>query len=208
MTSFSSKFLFLLLASLLFVGCVYDPFVKTSENPTQFPSSNSSSPVNQSNVNQVEEPQIDTSDWLTYENKEYGFSFRYPSESKLIENANSSPYPGISFLSNTSVDSTKKENWESITAVFAVTELDLITLTKKIEQSDTSGDITLAKVGPIQERTLNQFTVYQSSHATAIGIPTNFYYVPLKNNFALFIFYNGDKNDLNINIINTLRIEK
>jgi hypothetical protein len=150
---------------------------------------------------------VDTSDWLTYTNEEYGFSFRYPGDAKLIENANNLPYPGISFFSDITVDNTKQEDLQGVTVAFALTDLDLTTLTQKIEQSDTSRGLTLAKVGPIQEGTLNQLTVYQGSHATAIGIPTDFYYIPLKNNFALFIFYNSDKNNVNGNIINTLSVE-
>ncbi len=158
------------------------------------------------NGNTNSSDQIDTSDWLTYTNEEYGFSFRYPDTSKLVENENNLPYPGISFLNDISVDNTKQEDWQGVTVIFVVTDLDLTTLTNKIEQSDTSQGVTLAKVGSIQNVTLNGLDAYQGSHATAVGIPTNFYYIPVKNNFALYIFYKVDKNNMNEDIISTLTV--
>ncbi|OGY78373.1 MAG: hypothetical protein A3B74_01280 [Candidatus Kerfeldbacteria bacterium RIFCSPHIGHO2_02_FULL_42_14] len=193
----------LLTTLLVITGCTQTQTVSNTNDSTT-----TNSPVNENSntpVTNTIESDVNTSDWLTYTNEEYGFSFRYPSTSKLVDNQEQD-YSTIKFIQDTTVDSTAVADYKSVTVHFAITDLAFTTLTEKIEQSDSSNGVTLAKVGPIQTTTLNGISVYKGLHTTAIGIATDFYYVPLKNNKAIFIFHNGDKNHLNEDVINTLKI--
>jgi len=160
------------------------------------------------NAANAEASSVDTSDWNTYTNEEYGFSFQYPNGTKLDETNNYDYAPNLSFIKDINLNSTAQNAYKSTAVDFAITDLDLENLSKKIEQSDVTPDgYSLAKVGSTQEVVLNQVAAHQGSHATAIGVPVDFFYVPLKNNFALFIYYHkSDKNAVGEHIINTLSI--
>ena len=75
MNKFSQKtliFSILLLAGLILVvsGCLKKPPVNTNQPINQNQNQNTSTTTTTS--------EIDTSDWQTYRNKEYGFEFKYP----------------------------------------------------------------------------------------------------------------------------------
>ena len=50
------------------------------------------------NAANAEASSVDTSDWNTYTNEEYGFSFQYPNGTKLDETNNYDYAPNLSFI--------------------------------------------------------------------------------------------------------------
>lgn len=77
-------FIFLLmLLSIIFSGCGKN---NTNINNSQNQNLNKVAAINENdNINSNANTEIDTSDWQTYTNEEYGFSFKYPSEDKVTE---------------------------------------------------------------------------------------------------------------------------
>lgn len=83
--------------------------------------------VNDTNNNEVSEEEIDTSDWLTYENEEYGFSFKYP-EDLHVDDKTSIQVPGQYQLVITAGKSYDPNDYEFVLYI------EQITLNDKYEQ--------------------------------------------------------------------------
>lgn len=99
MSQTKSIFIPVFVASLfVLAGCTAEPTTNTNvtvntntvtnTNTDVVASSNDNTNevVINENTNTEQVNEVDTSDWLTYTNEEYGFSFRYPSDWKVEEN--------------------------------------------------------------------------------------------------------------------------
>ena len=91
-----------LVASLVFVtGCTTQSttYANTSNDNTNTVVTNSNENTNQvvnENTNTDQGSEVDTSDWLTYTNEEYGFSLKYP----VGYTVNGNPQAGLSINSS------------------------------------------------------------------------------------------------------------
>lgn len=67
------------MAGVVWLGATCTPFIQDTNENTPL-NSNSPETNNSASTSNLNSSEIDTSDWLTYTNEEYGFSFRYPGE--------------------------------------------------------------------------------------------------------------------------------
>lgn len=87
----------LLMSGAFLAGCTTTPTAVTTTDAINTPTIDNTNVVNDdattegvtdvddnTNIDQISE--VDTSDWLTYENEEYGFSFKYPGDWKVKVN--------------------------------------------------------------------------------------------------------------------------
>ncbi len=125
---------------------------------------------------------INESEWIKYESGQYDFSFTYPPDWILEEDGNTvrihslekdlylySEYLDIEIVSSTFDD-----------------------LKSEIENSDRLEDGTsLAQFSEATEVNINGATSLKGEHATAIGTPVVFYYIPLEGNGLWITRYSG-----------------
>lgn len=145
--------------------------------------------------------EIDTSDWLTYTNEEYGFSFRYPMDWNLAETTS-----GISLTSPELVNNTYRNSM-----TLSVTQNDFDSQKKEIENSDLIDEgISLSKFNDgIEEVKLKTLTALVGTHSTAIGLTEQYYYISLPNNNALYIEFLEPDEKINLlvdDVIQTLDV--
>jgi len=77
----------LLLLVFVLTGCE-----KNNTNANQVVNVTNTSNTNEIAVNNSNLNEIDTSDWQTYTNEEYGFNFKYPSNLEVAKNVSNSEY--------------------------------------------------------------------------------------------------------------------
>lgn len=165
---------------------------------------NSNTAVNSSisnrndNVNVVE---IDTSDWQTYTNEEYGFSFRYPGGWILNDQQKN-----ISLYSPELVGSTYANSF-----TIEVTENDFDSQKNQVEDSDLiNGNLSLSKFNDdVEQSNINGLAVKAGTHSTAIGLDEKYYFIPLPNDVSLYFEFLKPKEKVNTlveDVILTLEI--
>ena len=116
-----SKLKFIILSlTILVLGLVAPACLKKPAVPPANQNQNTSASTTTS--------EIDTSDWKTYRNEEYGFEFKYPSQSDLYP---TTPPHEVKFISN------KLEIARSIVlTVFTFSEMDPVSYIKRVILKD------------------------------------------------------------------------
>lgn len=130
------------------------------------------------NTNTNSSGEIDTSDWITYANEEYGFSFRYPGDWTLLEKQN-----GVSLFSEDLIGSAYANSFD-----LTITNKDFDSLKTDIENSDiVNGNISLTKFNDDLETVqIDGFTTSTGTHKTAIGLDVRYYYISISEKDALY----------------------
>lgn len=120
----------------------------------------------------------ETSDWQTYKNEEYGFSFEYPEGWILEESQNIISLHSPDLVSNSYADSFTLE----------VTKNDFDSQKNEVENSDLIDDnISLSKFNnDIKELSINGLESKTGTHSTAIGVNEKYYFISLSNDTALY----------------------
>lgn len=153
------------------------------------------------NTNTEQVSEVDTSDWLTYTNEKYGFSFKYPSNWILNDHQKS-----INLYSQELVGSTYNNS-----LTIEVTENDFDSQKKQVENSDViDGNVSLAKFNDdVEELNINSLRAKVGTHSTAIGLDEKYYFISLSDNLALYFEFLKPTDKVNTSIedvINTLEV--
>lgn len=153
------------------------------------------------NTNAEQGSEVDTTNWLTYTNDEYGFSFRYPEEWILNEQPNTISLQSPELVGNTYADSFTVE----------VTENDFDNQKKQIEDSDLiDGNLSLSKFNDdVAESSINGLAAKVGTHSTAIGLDEKYYFISLSNDGALYFEFLKPTEKVNTlieDVVHTLKI--
>lgn len=134
--------------------------------------------VDDNNANITGDVAVDTSDWLKYENEEYGFSFKYPKEWVLNESSTGVGLNSLDLVGSTYLNS----------VTLLITKNDFDAQKKEIENSDiVEGGVSLSKFNSdIHEVQLEELTATVGTHSTAIGLDEKYYYISLPNEYAVY----------------------
>ena len=174
---------FSLFAAILFVLVVLASKISTQQ-PDSVPVSVSTTP------DEVQLTQNETREM--FENHTYGFSFSYETDATLTENTGTGQI-NVPTEYNVSVPihlDQQPLHYQDTILTFSIVENNLTTLSRTIEASDMSGDLSLAQVSTPIAVTVAGQNAWQGSHATAIGIRRLFYFVPIaQGTKALYIHY-------------------
>ncbi|MBI2415525.1 MAG: hypothetical protein HYV33_02565 [Candidatus Kerfeldbacteria bacterium] len=145
--------------------------------------------------------EVDTSDWLTYTNEEYGFEFRYPREWIVNDQQKN-----VSLYSPKLVGSTYANS-----LTIEITANDFVSQKKQVEDSDLiNGNLSLSKFNnDIEELDINGLTAKVGTHSTAIGLDERYYFISLSNDVGLYFEFLKPTEKVNASIedvIHTLEI--
>lgn len=157
--------------------------------------------VSNQNTNVEQGSEINTSDWQTYTNEEYGFSFKYPKDWTLKESATSVALNSPDLVGSTYANS----------LTIKVTENDFDSQKKQIENSDLiDGNLSLSRFNDdVEELNINDLDAKVGTHSTAIGLNEKYYFISLSNDKALYFEFLKPTEKLNIlieDMIHTLEI--
>jgi len=168
----------ILLASLGLVvsGCLKkEPETNTNVNTGQ----NQNANTNQ----QAEE--IDTSNWETYKNEEYGFEFKYPEGWDIID-------------SNDKISVYYKGWRRGLPEGGSGLDIEIgeITINKFIEdynKSDISDGVSLSQITDQKDYIFNNIATTKLIGSTAMGIDRNFLFIRHNNKSYVISFHDFDK---------------
>lgn len=152
---------------------------------------------------------VDTSDWMEYTNEEYGFSFQYPEEGKVVvpDWQYSQIAPNLSYALGTSTVfgfNIFSKIDPDISFEAAVTNLSLEEIIKNIESEGErlvpgSG---LTDVTVLSNQKFENKRIAKAVHGTAFGPEAYFYFVSFENyKYSFFFTYLGLIDDKVLKII-------
>lgn len=121
-------FLIVALVSAVVVSLIFGHKASKSKTKTSIPTPPAKEEMKNENKNEEE---IDTSDWLTYENKEYGYSVKYPKELNLKEEDPTK----VHFISNADETYSEAPKGYNI-SIYAVKNPQNLSLEKWIAEED------------------------------------------------------------------------